>query len=72
MSRRLALEKAHGTYREFEDAVWNALGEISVDEAQAACHKYLLELREATILDLEDLQNEHVHPNTSSRSVPKT
>jgi hypothetical protein len=30
----------HGTPREFSQAVWNAIGEISVDEARTAIEAY--------------------------------
>jgi hypothetical protein len=41
------LEAAHGTPAEFAKAVWRALGEISVFEAQAAIEKYEREWFEA-------------------------
>lgn len=53
MKHRETIEAAHGTYREFEDAVWNTLGETSVRECQEACDKYRRELAEATELDLK-------------------
>ncbi len=46
------LVKAHGTYREFEDAVWNTLGETSIAECQEACAKYREELAIARLADL--------------------
>lgn len=48
-----ALIAKHGTYREFEDAVWNTLGETSVAECQVACQKYLRDLADARLADLE-------------------
>lgn len=44
---RANLESRHGTYAQFEAAVWNAVGEISVDEARNACEKYRTELEAA-------------------------
>lgn len=38
-SQRKLIEK-HGTPTEFAIAVWSMIGEISVDEAQAAVRKY--------------------------------
>jgi hypothetical protein len=37
--QRVLVEK-HGTPEQFETAVWRALGEISVDEAEEAIAKY--------------------------------
>lgn len=54
MNRYEKLVKAHGTYRQFEDAVWNALGEISVKEATEACAKYREDLAEARLADLAE------------------
>lgn len=54
MTRYEELVKKHGTYSEFEDAVWNALGEISVAEAKKACDTYRHDLAEARLADLED------------------
>ena len=42
-----ALEAKHGTPRQFAQAVVNAIGEISSDEADAAIQKYLDEWRRA-------------------------
>lgn len=49
-----ALVAKHGTYRQFEDAVWNAVGEVSVDEARLACAKYKQDLADAIKLDLAE------------------
>ncbi|WP_423176256.1 MULTISPECIES: hypothetical protein [unclassified Stenotrophomonas maltophilia group] len=38
-----ALKEAHGTPEAFASAVWRAVGEISVDEAQTAINKYQAE-----------------------------
>lgn len=54
MSRYSELERKHGTYQEFEAAVWNVLGEISVDEAMRACREYRRELADARLADMED------------------
>ena len=54
MNRYDTLVAAHGTYQEFEAAVWNALGEISVAEAQEACAKYRDDLAQARLEDLAD------------------
>ncbi len=54
MNKRDTLEAAHGTYREFEDAVWNTLGETSVAECRAACEAYKRDLAEATLADLAE------------------
>lgn len=54
MNRYDTLVTKHGTYREFEDAAWNALGECSVGEVQAACDKYRRELADARLADLAD------------------
>ena len=48
------LVEKHGTLKEFEKAVWNALGEISVTEAKEAIRKYQDDLIEAVRLDLAD------------------
>lgn len=45
--QQLELKRKHGTVEEFTDAVINAIGEISVMEAQAAIVKYRQEWREA-------------------------
>jgi len=34
------LKRKHGTPEQFEAAVWNALGEISITEARDAIYKY--------------------------------
>lgn len=47
MKTQRELEEAHGTPKEFAMALWNALGEISVDEAHAAIQKYEAEWHEA-------------------------
>lgn len=44
---RKTLKKRHGTPKEFERAVLNALGEISWGEAMAAINKYRREWKEA-------------------------
>lgn len=44
---RRELSLNHGTPTEFAKAVWNALGEISVAEAQEAINRYEHEWREA-------------------------
>ena len=49
-----ALVAKHGTFGEFEKAVWNALGEISVSEAKEAIAKYKQELVDAIKQDLAD------------------
>lgn len=54
MSRYDTLVKNHGTLQEFENAVWNALGEISVDEARNAIESYRRDLREARLADIQD------------------
>jgi len=38
-----ALKEAHGTPEAFASAVWRAVGEISVDEAQTAINQYQAE-----------------------------
>jgi hypothetical protein len=47
------LRKAHGTPREFADAVWRAVGEISIAEASAAIAKYQREYDEAVDQELK-------------------
>ncbi len=42
-----ALARKHGTPRQFASAVINAVGEISIDEAEAAIAQYLAEWRAA-------------------------
>ena len=61
LNRYETLVKAHGTYQEFEAAVWNALGAISVDEAMAACEKYRRELTDARLADMADEQAGRAH-----------
>jgi hypothetical protein len=51
MSETETLRLAHGTPAEFARAVWAAIGEISVAEAQAAIAKYEQEWREAEVRD---------------------
>ena len=46
-TNRAEMKKHHGTPPEFEEAVWNALGEISVSEATRAVMKYRAEWAEA-------------------------
>lgn len=47
MKTQQQMQADHGTPAEFAKAVWNALGEISVAEAQAAIEKYEREWHEA-------------------------
>lgn len=44
-----ALQAAHGTVEEFTDAVINAIGEISVAEAQRAISEYRQRWRDASL-----------------------
>jgi hypothetical protein len=44
---RAELKRNHGTPAEFARAVWNAVGEISVAEAQAGIERYEREWCEA-------------------------
>ena len=45
--KQLEIESRHGTLEEFEVAVHEAIGEISVKEASTAIEKYKKELLEA-------------------------
>jgi hypothetical protein len=51
MTRYEELVAKHGTLQEFTEAVWRAVGEISVAEAQAAIEAYRIELAEAQAQD---------------------
>ncbi len=53
MSKLQELYKKHGTPAEFARAVYSAIGEISVAEAEAAIAKYEKEWDEAEAIDRE-------------------
>jgi hypothetical protein len=55
MKRYAELVKAHGTLVEFTTAVKNAIGEISVAEADAAILKYRQDLAAALAADMADI-----------------
>lgn len=56
MSHYRALEKKHGTFQEFELALWNAYAslEITKQEMDIALREYRRDLADARMKDLEE------------------